>query len=102
MVRGGILNVRVNQYINVGKKHCDLTTPMRKLGLVILDIKRPRPVEIDTGTGTRPADGYELERRHFSRFATRQCIIHGFGYEGADAEFAGCGCATDPLRKLII
>lgn len=75
---------------------------MRKLGLVILDIKRPRPVEIDTGTGTRPADGYELERRHFSRFATLQRIIHGFGYEGTNAELADFGCATDPLRKLVI
>ena len=75
---------------------------MCKPCFVILDIKCPRAVEIDAGAGSRPANGYELERGHLSRFATHQRIIHGFGDKGTNTEATGFSCATNPLRKQVI
>lgn len=67
---------------------------MPEPGLVILRVKCPRPVEIDSGARMYAAHGHQIERRRLQRLATLQGVVQCPSDEGADAEAADLGSAS--------
>ena len=102
VVRGGILDVRVYQDIHVGKQHLESTAPASVPGFFVLDIERPRPVEIDARAGVNATHGNQMEGRRLRRFAALQSIVQRPGNEGAYADAADFGGVAHLPRKLVV
>ena len=75
---------------------------MPEPGLVILRVKRPRPVEVDSGARMYTAHGHQTKRRRLQRHATLQGVVQSHGDEGADVEAAGPGWSLGEIIVLTI
>jgi hypothetical protein len=58
--RGGF-HMGINQHINVGEQHLELPAP--EPGLVIPRIKRPGPIEVDSGVDMNSPHSHQPKRR---------------------------------------
>ena len=81
VVRGGVLDVRVYQDIDVGKQHLESAAPAPVAGFVVLRIERPGPVQVHSGAGMNAAHGDQPERRRLRRFAALHGIVQRLGDE---------------------
>ena len=59
VLNGGILNVSIYQHIDIWEQHLELPAP--KPGLVIPRIKRPGPIEVDSGGDMNATHSHQPE-----------------------------------------
>ena len=59
VLNGGILNVSIYQHIDIWEQHLEL--PASKPGLVIPRIKRPGPIEVDSGGDMNATHSHQPE-----------------------------------------
>ena len=102
VIGSGFLNVCVDQDVYVGKQHLESPAPTLETDLVVLRVKCPGPVEVDSGTGMNPTNGNQLEGRLLRWLATLQSIVQRSGNEGTHADAAGFGGpAYLPCKPLV-
>ena len=92
----------VNQDIDMGKEHFRRPSPTLEPLLVLVGIKRPRRIEVDSGAGMHTSNGHQLEQRSFRWVSTLDRIAQNLGDKGAHTEAAGFSCTPDLLCQLVI
>ena len=75
---------------------------MPEPGLVIPRVKRPRPVEIDSGARMYAAHSHQMEQRRLKRLATLQGVVQRHGDEGAEAEAADLGASWSSSEIIVL
>ena len=97
-----VLDVRIYQDIDVGQQQLKSPRLSRESGLVFPGIQRPRPVQINSGTGTNATHGYQVEWRRLRRVVALQRVVQRLGNKSAHAHVAGCRRTTHLPSQLII
>ena len=102
MIGSGIHKVSVDQDVDIGQQHLQSGMPGSEPKLVFNDVKRARPVEVNTATRSAATNCDKPKRRLARRLAALERIVQRPGDEGAHAQALFSSFAAYLRGKLVI
>ena len=101
VVWGGVLNMRVYQYVHIGEQHPGSASSKPETDFIIMRVKCSRPVKVNSNASLDIPHSHQMERLLLRNLTALQCVTQRLSYESTDTHAAGSDSAADLSSELF-